>query len=244
MPRIGLYIVLLTTVQAATCTRVSGETCPLQSALRETQKHTISKNELTTPRKALQAIERARKHFAKGDLRSVTGDITLALKIAPRYGVAESLRAGMYLEAEDYAAASSYFRRAIEDGPSISGAYVGLALTSIHYGQSDAAIPLLEKAESLQFPGKWFLHYTRAWAYMELGKVDHAFEDAGLAQEEAGKNTEKLSGMSFLRANVYMKLDEECNAERYLTEAIALNPGGVYALRAKSQLDRLVTASE
>ena len=214
------------------------QTDPTQFIDRDSSRpQTVSKNQLLAPDKALRAMERARKDIIHGRLESAQKEITRALDIAPHFGVAKALQGAIDLETGNYERAESIFQQAVGDDPGLGGAYVGMAVVLIHQKRFQASLPLLDRAEGL-LPGAWFVHFAKAWTHLELGDVEAALKQAEIAERIAG-DSEKRSGVSYLRAMVSIHMNDIDTAREHLAEAVARDRGGDYAVLAKRELERL-----
>ena len=110
----------------------------------------------------------------------------------------------------------------------------------MHQQRFDAALPLLDRAKGL-LPGAWFVHFARAWAQIETGNAEAALKQADVAERIAGTDSEKRSGVSYLRAMVFIRLNDVVTAREHLAEAVVRDRGGLYAAIAKMRVDRLQT---
>jgi len=199
---------------------------------------TISRNQLLAPGKAVRAIQRARKDIVDGHLESAQKEIARALDIAPHFAVAEVMLGAIDLETENRQGATTHFQQAIDDDPALGGAYVGMAVVLIQQGRFQPALPLLDRAEGL-LPGAWFVHFAKAWAQMELGDSGTALKQADYAERIAGMDAEKRSGVSYLRALVYIHMRDLNTAQEHLAEAVTRDRDGEYAALAKRELEQL-----
>jgi len=199
---------------------------------------TVSRNQLLAPSKAKRAITRARKEIIKGNLDLAQKEIALALDIDSRFAVAKVMQGAIDLEMKNYAGAANLFQQAIDDDPALGGAYVGMAVVLIQQGRFQPALPLLDRAEGL-LPGAWFVHFAKAWAQLELGDSGAALKQADNAERIAGTDAEKKSGVSYLRAMVYIHMRDLNTAREHLAEAVARDRAGDYAALAKKELERL-----
>jgi tetratricopeptide (TPR) repeat protein len=199
---------------------------------------TVSKNQLLAPSTAVRAVDRARKDLHDGHLESAEKEITQALNIAPHFAAAWALRGAIDLDRHHYDEAAAFFQQALEDDPALGAAYVGMALTLIRQGRYQAAIPLLGRAEAL-LPASWFVHYAEAWAQLGSGSIDAALREADRAERIAGVDSEKNSGVSYLRGMVSLHTNDLGSARSHLADAIALDPSGGYASLAHRELESL-----
>ncbi len=212
---------------------------PAQLINRDSSRpQTVSKNQLLVPDKALRAIERAQKDIVGGHLESAQKEIARALDIAPHFGVAKVLQGAIDLEAENFDGAGSFFQQAIADDPALGGAYVGMAVVLIRQGRFQPALSQLNRAEGL-LPGAWFVQFAKGWAELELGNTGAALKQADFAERIAGTDSEKRSGVSYLRAMVSLHVNDMDAAREHLAEAVARDRAGDYAALAKRKLERL-----
>jgi tetratricopeptide (TPR) repeat protein len=202
-----------------------------------TGSQTVSRNQLLAPVKAVRAIERANKHIRDGHLQSAQNEIARALEIAPHFALAKVLMGAIDLETKNYQAATTFFQQAIDDDPASGAAYVGMAVVLIHEQRFQAALPLLDRAEGL-LPAAWFVHFAKAWAQLQVGNTVAALKDAEYAERTAGGDSERRSGVSYLRAMISIQMKNMETARKYLAEAVARDPGSQYALFANRELER------
>jgi tetratricopeptide (TPR) repeat protein len=142
------------------------------------------------------------------------------------------------LETGNEEGARTLFQQAIDDDPVLGGAYAGMAVVLIRQGRFQAALPLLDRAEGL-LPGAWFVQFAKGWAELELGNAGAALKQADAAERIAGMDSEKRSGVSYLRAMVSLHLNDINAARERLAEAIARDRASEYAALAKRELQRL-----
>ena len=183
-------------------------------------------------------VERAYKDIAAGHLDMAQKEIARALEIAPHFGVAKVMQGAIYLETGNDEGAKTLFQQAIDDDPVLGGAYAGLAVVLIRQGRFQAALPLLDHAEGL-LPRAWFVQVAKGWAELELGNTATALKMADSAERIAGTDSDKRSGVSYLRAMVSLHANDMVRAREYLTEAAARDRGGEYAALATKELERL-----
>jgi len=108
----------------------------------------------------------------------------------------------------------------------------------IRQGRFQAALPLLDRAEGL-LPGAWFVQFAKGWAELELGDTGAALKQADAAERIAGMDSEKRSGVSYLRAMVSLYLNDINAAQERLAETVARDRACEYAALAKRELERL-----
>lgn len=198
----------------------------------------VSKNQLLTPGKAVQAAERAHKDIMGGHLESAQKEITRALDIAPHFGAAEALQGGVFLQAANYEEAAKFFQKAMDDDPALGAAYVGLGMVLIQQKRFQLALSQLDHAEAL-LPGAWLVHFAKAWDYLDLGNTEAALKQVDSAERIAGKDPEKRSGAFYLRALASLNMKDIDRAREYFAETVAGNPNGEYAALAKKTLERI-----
>jgi len=199
---------------------------------------TVSRNQLLAPGKALRAVKRAYKDIAAGHFEAAQKEIGRALDIAPHYAVAKVMQGAINLENKNYEGATAFFQQAIDDDPGLGGAYVGMAVILIHQQRCQAALPLLDRAEGL-LPGAWFVHFVKAWAELKTGNSEVALKQSDIAEGLAGADSNRRSGVSYLRALAFIRMNDLETARRHLAETVARDPGGDYAPLAKRELERL-----
>jgi len=199
----------------------------------------VSTNQLLTPRKALLATERAREDITRGRFAVAQKELARALDIAPHCALALNLQGVIEMEAGDYKKGGERFQQAIDGDPTLGAAYLGMGMALIAQARyKDSLIPL-DRAAAL-LPSAWFVYFEEALAHMRLGETQAAFQQAALADQFTGTDPLKISGVSYLRAIVYLKLNDPGSARTYLAEAVARDPNGYYAMLAKRDLERLV----
>ncbi len=199
---------------------------------------TVSMNQLLAPAKALRAVERAHKDIVAGHLESAQKEIARALDIAPHFALAKVMQGAIDVQNGKYEGATTLFQQAINDDPGLGGAYVGMAVVMIHQGRFEAALRLLDRAEAL-LPGAWFVHFAKASAQLQMGNTVAALNQAEYADRIAGSDSEKQSGVCYLRAMISIHMSDYLAAREHLAEAVARNPHGDYAALAKAELERL-----
>jgi tetratricopeptide (TPR) repeat protein len=199
---------------------------------------TISRNQLLAPGKAWHAIERAQKELVAGHLDMAKTDIARALEISPHFGVAKVMQGAIDLETGNEEGARTLFQQAIDDDPVLGGAYAGMAVVWIRQGRFQAALPLLDRAEGL-LPGAWFVQFAKGWAELELGDTGAALKQADAAERIAGMDSERRSGVSYLRAMVSLHLNDIGAARERLAEAVVRDRACEYAALAKRELERI-----
>ena len=192
----------------------------------------ISTNQLLTPSKARQATERASADILHGRIESARKELSRALNVAPHYGVALATQGAVDLQVGNIDGAAKAFQQAMEDDPTLGAAYVGLGMVLIAQGRFKEALIPLDHATSL-LPGSWYVHFELGLAHVGLRNVDAALQQADLAERFAGPDSERRSGVSYLRAMVYAVMKDSERAEKYRVETITRDPNGIYATLAK-----------
>ena len=201
----------------------------------------VSTNQLLAPRKAQQETERARQDILRGHLDSAQKELTSALNVAPHYGVALAMQGAVYLETGNIESAATAFQNAIDEDPSLGAAYLGAGMVLMAKGRFKEALTPLDRAASL-VPNSWYMHLETGLAHLGLGNTNAATKEADLAEQSAGADPERNSGVAYLRAMVSKVMKDSDRTKKYLAEAISRNPDGYYASLAKRGTDRIQAA--
>lgn len=198
----------------------------------------VSRNELLTPQKALRATDRAREDLRHGRIEAAQKEVTHALSIAPQCALALDLQGGIYMLSGDYDKGADSFQRAIDSDPGLGAAYLGMGMSMIARGRYKEALIPLDRATAL-LPTAWLVYFEAALAHLGLGETEVAFKQAALADQFTGTDPYKRSGASYLRAMVYLKMRDSERSRAYLSETVARDPNGPYALLAKKRLEQI-----
>jgi Flp pilus assembly protein TadD len=199
---------------------------------------TVSRNQLLAPGKAQRGVERAQKEIIAGHFESAKNELARVLRVAPHYAVAKVLLGAIAVESKDFVGAATSFQQAINDDPGLGAAYVGMAVVMMRQGQFQASLPVLDRAEGL-LPEDWFVRFAKGWAHLELGNTADAVKQAACAEQMAGTDSNKRAGVSYLRAMIYIRMNDFQTAREQLASAAAGTPDGEYTALAQAQLGRL-----
>jgi tetratricopeptide (TPR) repeat protein len=174
----------------------------------------------------------------RGNLASAQKEIVRALEIAPHCAVALSVQGALDIKMGHLETAAKSFQEAIDNDPTIGGAYLGLAMILISERRFKEALAPLDRAAGL-LPASWYVHFQTGLAQLGVGDVEAAFKEADLAERLIGTDSEQGAGVSYLHAMVLAKRGDVAGTRKYLADVIARSPQGYYAEHAKGWLERL-----
>jgi tetratricopeptide (TPR) repeat protein len=198
----------------------------------------VSKNQLLTPEKALEATARARENLLHGRGESARKEIQRALKISPHCALALALQGIAQYQDKDYSEASRAFQRAIEEDPTLATAYLGLGAVFIIQGRFREALIPLDRSVAL-LPDSWFPHFQTAVAHLGLGETVSGLKEIANAEHFPGADAERRSGFALLRGVADLQLKDYGAAKESLQQAVRCNPNGAYAPLARKRLEEL-----
>lgn len=200
--------------------------------------NTVSTNQLLTPKKALQAIQNARKHILAGHIDQAQKDVERALEISPHCALALAIQGSIYIETRQFENAGKDFQDAIEADPSLGAAYLGFAMSLMGRERLQDALVPLDRATSL-LPGSWLVYYEAGITRLGLGDADAALKQMNYAERFAGKDPEKKSGTAYVRGVAYTDLRDYDRAKKHFEDARAFDPDGFYSALARRRLEQL-----
>jgi tetratricopeptide (TPR) repeat protein len=198
----------------------------------------VSKNQLRTPQKAQQAIERAQEDFLHARYDSAQRDVQRALDICPHYALAYTFQGIINLRSGNNAEAASAFQRAINEDPSAGSAYLGMGIVFNRQGRFREAIVPLDRAAPL-LASSWLLHFESTWAHLGIGDSAAGLRDATSAEVLAESDPEKLAGVAYLRGVAHFQMRDYDAASRYFKEAVQHDPKGTFATLAKERAQQI-----
>lgn len=200
--------------------------------------NTVSTNQLLTPRKALQATQRARIHLIAGRVDQAQREIARVLDISPRCAVALDIQGAIHFQTGDVEGAAKDFHEAVDTDPTLGSAQLGLAMSLIARDRLEDALEPLDRAASL-LPNSWLVHFEEAVTRLGLGDADAALRQINYAERFTAGNPEQRSATVYVRGMAYVRLRDHDNAKKYLEDAVALDPNGFYAVGALKRLEQL-----
>jgi tetratricopeptide (TPR) repeat protein len=199
---------------------------------------TVSTNQLLTPNKALQAAQRARKYLIAGRIDQAQKEIAHALDISPHCALALNIQGAIHLETRQFENAGEDFHEAIQADSELGSAYLGLAMSFIARDRLKDALGPLDRATRL-LPGSWLIYFEAALTHLGLGDTEAALRQISYAERFTEMDTERKSGNAYLRGLIYINLRDVDRGTRYLEDAVAFDPNGVYATVALRGLEKL-----
>lgn len=201
-------------------------------------RNTVSANQLLTPPKALQSVERARNDLISGRIEEAQKEIAHALDISPRCALALNLLGTIYLENRDLEGAAENFHQAIAEDPTLGAAYLGLAISLIGRKHFEEALAPLDRATSL-LPGAWLPYFESAITHLGIGDADAALKEINDADRFTEGDAERKSATVYVRGLAYIRLRDYDRAEKCLVNAIVFDPDGFFARLARARLEKL-----
>ncbi len=198
----------------------------------------VSTNQLMAPRKAQQATERARQDILRGRLESAREELARALEVAPHYAVALTMLGAVNLQTDNIEGAATAFQQAVNEDPTLGAAYLGSGMVLMAQDKFKEALAPLNRATGL-LPGSWYAHMETGLAHVGAGNAAAASKESALAEQFAGTDAERRSGVSYLRAMVSAVMKDSGGARKYLDETINRAPDGFYAALARKTIDRV-----
>jgi tetratricopeptide (TPR) repeat protein len=200
--------------------------------------NSVSTNQLLTPKKTLQAVERARKHILAGHIEQGQKEVARAFEISPHCALALAIQGAIHIETRQFEDAGKDFQDAIEADPSSGPAYLGLAMSLMGRERlRDALVPLDRATRFL--PGTWLVYYETGITHLRLGDADAALGQMKYAERFTGTDPEKKSGTAYVRAAAYTVLGDYDRAKKYFEDAVVFDPNGFYATLARKRLEQL-----
>ena len=197
----------------------------------------VSTNQLMAPRKAQKQTERARQDILRGRLESAREELARALEVAPHYAVALTMLGAVNLQSDNIEGAATAFQQATNEDPTLAAAYLGSGMVLMARAKFKEALTPLNRATGL-LPGSWYAHLETGLADAGAGNAAAATKEAELAEQFAGTDAERRSGVSYLRAMASAVVKDSGGARKYLDESINRSPDGFYASLAKKIIER------
>jgi tetratricopeptide (TPR) repeat protein len=202
----------------------------------------VSKNQLLIPEKAQKAIDRAQVDFLHRRYESAQRDVQRALEIYPHCALAFTFQGILDLRDGNVSEAAQAFQRAINEDPASGSAYIGLGIIYNMEGRFRDAIALFDRAAPFS-QGSWLVHFEAASAHLNVGEYDAGLKDITRAERFTGSDPERLSGLAYLRGVAQCQLRDYVGSNRYLQEAMRLDPNGTFSMLAKRRLEQFGPAA-
>jgi tetratricopeptide (TPR) repeat protein len=209
-----------------------------RSARNLSGENTVSTNQLLTPNKALQAVQRARNDLIAGRIDHAQKEITHALDISPQSAQALNIQGVIHLRAEQFENAEADFHGAIQADSELGPAYVGLGISLIAQHRLGEALKPLDRAACLM-PGSWLIYFEAALTHLGLGDAEGAVKQISYAERFIEMDPERKSGTAYMKGMIYINLSDVDRGTKYLEDAVAFDPNGVYATVALRRLEQL-----
>lgn len=200
--------------------------------------NTVSTNQLLTPSKALQAAQRARNDLIAGRIDQAQKEITRALDISPHSAQALNIQGVIHLRTQQFGNADEDFHGAIQADNEFGPAYVGLGMSLIAQHRLEEALDPLDRAARLM-PGSWLIYFEAALTHLGLGDAEAAMKQINYAERFIEMDPERKSGTAYMRGIIYINLRDVDRGTKYLEDAVAFDPNGVYAAVALRRLEQV-----
>jgi len=200
-------------------------------------KNTVSTNQLLTPSKALRAAQRASNHLIAGRIDQAQKEITRALDISPHCALALNIQGVIHLKSQQFENAGEDFHEAIQADSELGSAYVGLGMSLIAQHRLEEALGPLDRAARL-LPGSWLIYFEAALTHLALGDTESALKQISYAERFTEMDPERKSGNSYMRGMICISLRDVDRGTKYLEDAVAFDPNGVYATVALRRLEQ------
>ena len=228
----GTAALLVGVIECAYCQVDSVE---LSGHLSPTQR-VVSKNQLLMPEKAQKAMSRAQVDYLHGHYESAQRDVQVVLELYPHCALAFTFQGILNLQRGNLSEATQAFQRAIDEDPASGPAYIGMGVIYNTQGRFRDAIALFDRAAPF-LQDSWLIHFEAAFAHLGVGESDAGLRDITRAERFTGSDPERLSGLAYLRGVAQCQLKDYNGGNRYLEEAVRLDPNGIFAILARKRLE-------
>ena len=198
----------------------------------------VSKNQLLAPEKAQKAMARAREHFLHGHYESAQKEIQRALDTCPHCASALTFQGVLNLQGHNYPEAARSFQQAIDEDSAAGSAYLGIGVVYNAQARFKEALVVFDRAAPL-LPDSWLLPFECALAHLGVGESIAGLREISHAEELAGTDPAKLSGVAYLHGVAESQLKHYDGAKNFFEKAIKHDPEGTFARLAKGHLDRI-----
>jgi len=142
---------------------------------------TVSVQQLTMPRQAIDALNAATEAWKKYDWKRARTQATRALELQPGYGAALSILGFLDLQDGKLELACADLKHAIESDPGSGLAYLTLGATYNSMKRYEEAVEALSVFPSVAVD-TWQVHYELARSFIGLRKYELGLQEIGQAQ--------------------------------------------------------------
>ena len=183
---------------------------------------------------ALGDYQEGISYYKQGQYAKAIAEFKQILKTHPNYEDGYRILGDCYLKTKEYDQAVEAFRSALRLKTNVYASYYGLALAYYNSGRYQEALSILLRGEHFARSPveKYQLYHTRGAAYYNSKDFSKAVSDLEKAISiKRGNVTDVLQ-----IAIAYYQLQAYTQAEKYLNQALALDPDASAARRYLSQI--------
>jgi len=196
---------------------------------------TVSVAQLKIPGKARHRLEKAQHLADKNKLDQARTEVDKALKIAPQYAAALTLRGILAMQQGNAAEALTDLQAAVRNDPNYAMGQIVLGSAYNMLGRFDDAIRQLSRAETIA-PAAWQLHFELGKALLGKGDFEQSLRQAAKAAE---LNDWDYAPVHLVIAHAYLGLKNYEQAVAQLEQYLARAPHGAGSASARQTLDQV-----
>ena len=173
-------------------------------------------------------------YYKQGQYSKAIGEFEQIIQANPNYEDGHRILGHCYLKTKNYAKAIEAFRGALRLRTNLYASYYGLALAYYNSGRYQETISTLLKGERFaRSPrDRYNLYHTRGAAYYNVKDFENAVADLKKAASIKRGNSADVLQIGI----AYYQLGHNAEAEKYLTQALTLDPNAPQARRYLSQI--------
>lgn len=194
----------------------------------------VSVAQLKVPSKARNLYRKAQEHADKNKISDALHEVEQALKIAPTYAPALTLRGLIAMQQGKAPQAVSDLEAAVQHDPTYGLAYIVLGSAYNMASRFDDAIRVLSRAESLA-PSAWQLHFELSKALLGKGDFTRSLQQAAKAGELSSVDYPPLH---LVMARAYLGMKSYPQAITELEQFLRRDPHSADAAQAQQTLDQ------
>lgn len=197
--------------------------------------HAVSVAQLKVPGKARNEFHKAERALQKRDHDGARQHLEKALGIYPEYAEALTLRAVLWLDAQEAQKALDDLERAAKADPQFAMAYVVQGAVHNRLSQFDDALRALDRGTALA-PTTWQAYFEKGKALLGKREYEAAVRQLQKAQQYAPK---EYAPIHLVKAHAFLGLRLYPDAMTELETYLQRDPEGAASVEARQTLDKV-----
>ncbi len=199
----------------------------------------VSASELNAPDKAKKEFEKGNNALVAGDSGKALEHFEKAVKIYPKYGLAYNNMGAAYMRDNNPEQARASFEKAVEADPQLASAHANLARLKLLDKKPAEAIPMLERALSTDPTSSEFL-FLMSRAQLDVGNYDEAIKYAHKVHSQEHK---KFATAHLVAGSAYAAENKIADARAEFEVFLKESPDSPQADKVRAELNRLNAAA-